>query len=84
MVHMFVKLYARSDAPWNVRVTLSLVPGLTMSKEPFGFDIQSPKSLTADESEGSTLVREPAVVMEVRRRCAASSFGATGRKGEKG
>jgi hypothetical protein len=65
---MFVKLYARSDAPRNVNVTLSLVPGLTMSEEPFWFNTQSSESLTAEESEGGILVREPAVVMEEGRR----------------
>ena len=62
---MFVKLYARRDAPWNVKVTLSLMPGSVMSQVPFWFNTQPSESLTADESEGSTLwVREPAVVME--------------------
>ena len=69
MVHMFVKLYARRDAPWNVRDTLSLVSGLSMSDVPFWFNTQPSESLTADESEGSTFwVREPVVVMEEGRR----------------
>ena len=84
MVHMYVELYARGDAPWNARVTLAGPSESTMSQVPFRFDSQAPQNLT-DESEGSTLwVRGSVVVMEEGRGDAASSSGTTRRKGVKG
>jgi len=85
MVHMCVKPYARSDAPWNVRVMLAGPSQWTMSQVPFGFNTQGLENLTEDEFEGSTLwVRGSVVVMEEGRRDAASSFWTARRKGVKG